>query len=481
MNPAPSIGFNCFAIQRGEIRERSDVWFNLPIHRLIEERIRTSKHSVFTLGDEALIAKIVDGPFGTQVKVQDYRDSGIPFIRVTDCRSGKLKDDELVFIDEQLHSKLLRSEVYPGDVLFTKTGNILGYTAVFPERFERGNISSHLVMMRPTKRILPEFLAAFFKTSLGQDQVYRWGQKATKPELNTIEIRRFLIPVPEIDVQVKMLNDLKKAEKTKEEKVKESESLINEIDSFILKELQLGELKEISNSTYSVKLGDIKSRNNENIIRIDTHYHNPNFWHRIRELKNNSNAPLGKIVSFSELQWNPKTHTNQYFSYIEISNIDTTVGNVSAERVLTSEAPSRAKMLTHSGNILISLTRPHRGAIGKVPETLDGAIASTGFAVISKITDKKVRPEFLLTILRTRICLDQMLQRSSGGNYPAITEDELKEIIIPIPSDEIQQKIIKTVEKKIGDVIRIRFEAIKQWNEALNQFEKDLIREKVTK
>jgi type I restriction enzyme M protein len=40
-----------------------------------------------------------------------------------------------------------------------------------------------------------------------------------------------------------------------------------------------------------------------------------------------------------------------------------------------------------------------------------------------------------------------MLQRSSGGNYPAITSEELKKLIVPIPLIETQQKIISKIKQ----------------------------------
>ena len=38
-----------------------------------------------------------------------------------------------------------------------------------------------------------------------------------------------------------------------------------------------------------------------------------------------------------------------------------------------------------------------------------------------------------------------MMQKSSGGNYPAITLDELKKIEIPVPPIEIQQSITNRI------------------------------------
>ena len=41
---------------------------------------------------------------------------------------------------------------------------------------------------------------------------------------------------------------------------------------------------------------------------------------------------------------------------------------------------------------------------------------------------------------------DQMLMRSSGGNYPAISKDELSHILIPCVSLEEQRHLVATMD-----------------------------------
>ncbi len=69
-------------------------------------------------------------------------------------------------------------------------------------------------------------------------------------------------------------------------------------------------------------------------------------------------------------------------------------------------------------------------------------IASTGFSVLRDTKDNKISKEYLFYILRQSFTLMQMEQRSSGGNYPAITEEELRKIIIPVLSNKEQEKVI---------------------------------------
>ena len=108
---------------------------------------------------------------------------------------------------------------------------------------------------------------------------------------------------------------------------------------------------------------------------------------------------------------------------------------------MTKEAPSRAQHIVHKDDIIISLTRPHHGSIALIDNDLDGCIASTGFAVLREIKDRTLNRTYLYSVLRSQFCLNQMLQRSSGGNYPAITTDQLMRILIPIPRPSIQNHI----------------------------------------
>lgn len=142
--------------------------------------------------------------------------------------------------------------------------------------------------------------------------------------------------------------------------------------------------------------------------------------------------------------WNQKNDRYPIdFPYIEISGVGLGTDEYSVVTVPTNEAPSRARQVVHTDDILVSLTRPHRGAIARIRKENDGAIASTGFCVLRHLLSDRVSRDFLMLSLGSSIGLDQMLMRSSGGNYPAITEDELANVLIPIPATiKIQKDLV---------------------------------------
>ena len=88
-----------------------------------------------------------------------------------------------------------------------------------------------------------------------------------------------------------------------------------------------------------------------------------------------------------------------------------------------------------------------------------------------------VLKEFLQWILLDDYVLLQMLQRSSGGNYPAINAEELKKIVIPIPDISIQRQICDEANRRKQQANQMRKKAEEEWAEAKAQFEKELLGE----
>ena len=150
---------------------------------------------------------------------------------------------------------------------------------------------------------------------------------------------------------------------------------------------------------------------------------------------------LGNIAKLCHQKWNPEENPEETFRYIEINSVSRETGEASFSKLPVQKAPSRAQLIVQKDDIIISLTRPHHGSIALINDDLDGCIASTGFAILREIKDPTLNRTYLYSLLRSQLCLPQMVQRSSGGNYPAITTDQLTRILIPIPETNIQNHI----------------------------------------
>lgn len=208
--------------------------------------------------------------------------------------------------------------------------------------------------------------------------------------------------------------------------------------------------------------------------RLDPHFFLPEFAELLDNIQKIKSKKLGELINFSSETWDQKSFFEENFPYIEISEIDTLsgeIGNISWIKI--QEAPSRAKMIVKNGDIIVSTTRPNRGAIAKISEKENGFIASTGFAILRDLKNEEIDKNYLWCFLKSSYGLLQMLQRSSGGNYPAITTEELKNLKIPLPPLEIQQQIAEKMDNAFAEKKAKETEA----EEILNSIEEYLLEE----
>ena len=181
--------------------------------------------------------------------------------------------------------------------------------------------------------------------------------------------------------------------------------------------------------------------------RLDPYFHSPTFRMNRSRIESHRHLATKGLCELSDETWDKAQYFQEHFPYIEIGAINCENGEIGGvEELVTAEAPSRAQMVVRAGDLLVSATRPTRNAIAIVPSDVEKAIASTGFLVVRGVQSTLVTPKYLFHALRMGFCTKQFNQYSSGGNYPAITKDDFRKIIIPLPPLPEQQKIVAELD-----------------------------------
>lgn len=86
---------------------------------------------------------IVDGPFGSQMKVHEFVDTGIPVVEMEHLDNLPALGIVSRFITDQKFQEVKRSAIYPDDIIISKTGT-LGLLGIVPHNMPRGIITSRL-------------------------------------------------------------------------------------------------------------------------------------------------------------------------------------------------------------------------------------------------------------------------------------------------------------------------------------------------
>jgi type I restriction enzyme M protein len=135
------------------------------------------------------------------------------------------------------------------------------------------------------------------------------------------------------------------------------------------------------------------------------------------------------------------------FCYIDISSVENETGKISYNNIIpTVDAPSRARRVIKSGDILLSTVRPNLKAFAYIQTLPEKCLASTGFAVIT--VNSNTNSKYLYYCLFNDFVLNQMYDRMGKGSYPSINQTDVNALKIPMPHISEQEAIVAQIEKE---------------------------------
>lgn len=168
-------------------------------------------------------------------------------------------------------------------------------------------------------------------------------------------------------------------------------------------------------------------------------------------MNNWESVKISTIVQRTSTE-NPINNPDNEFCYIDISSVNRDTNKIENPKILLGKnAPSRARKSVQKGDILFATTRPNLKNIALLDDTIDNAIASTGFCVL-RVKQNLVLEDYLFYYLLTEIVQEAISPFIRGAQYPAISDSDLFSVNIPLPSITIQKKIVSQLESLFNKI-----------------------------
>ena len=148
--------------------------------------------------------------------------------------------------------------------------------------------------------------------------------------------------------------------------------------------------------------------------------------------------------------------------YVDISSIDNLTNKIIASTSYRmDEAPSRAQQKVCLGDIIISTVRPNLKNVAKVDKEMDNLVVSSGFCVLR--TNDSVVDNYIYHYVSSDLFANHLMKLSTGANYPAVRDKDVRDSVIPVPAKSTQLDIVAELDQ-INDLIRLKKELLKEYD-----------------
>ena len=316
-------------------------------------------------------------------------------------------------------------------------------------------------------KLIPKYFYYFIE----HYDLNKLSDNSTRPSLTQSTLNKLKIPLPPLSLQNKIVKVLDKFQ-----------ILLSDTKGLIPEEI---EQRQKQYEYYREKLltFDVECDSTHARTAVVTN----NYYDILQEVSNIVEVDIEDKIELKKLLNITKKVDNinwkvmdKELRYIDLSSVNTGNKRIEATELITkTNAPSRAKQIVKSKDIIFGTTRPMQERLALIPDYLDNQVCSTGYCVLR--SDKEIVKEKWLyyNLLKTDFYKYVELNQK-GASYPAISDSEIKNYKIPIPPLHVQQHVVSILDKfdtLVNDIkeglpkeIEQRQQQYEYWRECLLNF-----------
>ncbi|MFA9459012.1 restriction endonuclease subunit S [Halalkalibacter sp. AB-rgal2] len=355
------------------------------------------------------VGEICEVSSSKRIFMKDYVEEGIPFYRSKEIikkHNGQEISDKL-YISTDKFNEIKEKFGAPshGDILLTSVGTI-GVPYIVGEGeefyFKDGNLTW---FKNFSSDVSNKYVYYWLQSPKGKWEIDKQIIGSTQKALTIQSIKEMEIEIPPLEIQSKVVEIL--------------DNITNKIELNI----HLNQtLEEMAMTLYKHWFVDFGPFQDEKFIEAEL-----------------GKIPIGwKIVNLKDVADINKRNIKSDFPYEKIQYID--ISSVYQGKLenyteyVFSDAPSRAKRLVNSGDVIWSTVRPNRKSFLYIYNPYENTVVSTGFAVLTPV---KIPSTFLYLHVITDQFVSYLVNNAKGSAYPAVNATTFKDAKFCMPPKEV--------------------------------------------
>jgi len=151
----------------------------------------------------------VDGPFGSDLKSNEYQDEGIPLIQLNNITIGKHILQNMKYITEEKMLQLSRHIAKPNDIVIAKMADPVARATVVNDKYEKYVIVADCVKLTVDTSIVDlNYVIHAINSKEVNSSAELVSTGTTRIRINLTEIKNLKIPFPPLVIQQKIASFL---------------------------------------------------------------------------------------------------------------------------------------------------------------------------------------------------------------------------------------------------------------------------------
>lgn len=371
---------------------------------------------------EDIIEEIAMGPFGSNIKVDCFVDSGVPVLNGSNLQGFKLNEESFNYVTEEKANSLNKANAHRGDIVITHRGT-LGQIVYIPSdsQYERYVISQSQFRVRLNTQIaLPQFVVYFFHTRIGQHRLLANASQVGVPAIARPSTTFKTVPIelPSLEEQMRIVGIL------------DSLSIKIELNNRINYNLE-----EQAQALFKSWFVDFEPFQDGRIVDSELGTI-PKGWDVI---------PLGDILNYHKRTVNPQKYPDTVFTHYSLPAFD----NSKEPEVQKGSEIMSNKIIVENKMILFSKLNPRIKRLWFIDNIPSDSICSTEF-IAYKAKEELMSP-FCWCYLNGKGFYDSVLSVVNGatGSHQRFHAEETLKYLIPF-----NREVVLTFSKLVAPILQ---------------------------
>lgn len=155
---------------------------------------------------------VTNGFVGVATPFYTNKENGVRYLFGTNVRADRLDFRDLRYVTNEFHKSKQKSNLRAGDMLTVQSGHI-GTSAIIPKDFGEANCHALIITRFNLDIINPFYVSYYLNSALGIKGLEKLFIGSTIKHINTSDLAKHHIPIPDITEQNSVVEKLKKIDK----------------------------------------------------------------------------------------------------------------------------------------------------------------------------------------------------------------------------------------------------------------------------